>query len=272
MVVTGDFHVHSDISPDSDASMEEMAGAALRRGLKEICFTDHLDVGEHDLGFGDPDMVRYVTELSRAREAVPEIVMRTGVEIGMQEPYLSEAQAFIRQYDPDYVLLSKHQVRGRDPYYPDFFSDMTQREAEEAYLREIYSDMQIFPEFNVIAHIGYVDRYLERSEDLKEYLPAFTFDTFPEILEEILRHLVQTGKGLEINTSRFPGPGTPLPDPSILRRYAELGGEILTFGSDAHAPGALGNGFREAAELAASLGFRYWCTFAEHAPVFHPLS
>ena len=38
-----DYHVHSRISPDASASMQEMAEAAIRLGFQEICFTDHVE-------------------------------------------------------------------------------------------------------------------------------------------------------------------------------------------------------------------------------------
>ena len=43
------------------------------------------------------------------------------------------------------------------------------------------------------------------------------------------------GKGIELNTGGFKyGLGHPNPCEDIIKRYKELGGEIITLGSDAH--------------------------------------
>ena len=107
------------------------------------------------------------------------------------------------------------------------------------------------------------DRYLGKICD---------YSSVADVIDSILRHAVQNGKGLEINTSSFRyGTDIWLPRSSILKRYLELGGEILTFGSDAHSPEYYRFHFDDAAELARTLGFRYYSIFRQRRPEFYRL-
>ena len=93
-----------------------------------------------------------------------------------------------------------------------------------------------------------------------------------DIIEDTLKTIIYDGKGIEINTSSFKyGTGIWLPREEVLSLYRQLGGEILTFGSDSHSPEYFQYHFDEAHELARSLGFKYQCTFKNRTPEFHRL-
>lgn len=90
-----------------------------------------------------------------------------------------------------------------------------------------------------------------------------------DIIEDILKIVIYDGKGIEINTSNFRYKmNVWLPRKEILKLYKELGGEILTFGSDAHEPGGLLDHFGEAKEIAKEIGFRYFTTYDQRNPKF----
>lgn len=266
-----DYHVHTDISFDSDASMEQQAEAARERGVHELAFTDHYDPDYPYEGFEDPDLPLYFANLENVRAAFPDITFRAAMEVGPRPGTHDTARAKIASYPFDFILLSKHVVNGKDPWYPDFYEGLTQREGEELYLQEILDDVRTFGDFDVVGHIGYADRYLDRSATLTEILPRFTWEDFPDLIDAILRTVIENGKGIEINTSDCRVHGYPAPHPSIIRRYAQFGGEILTIGSDAHGPDRVAERFREAHELAAACGLRYVCTFEHRRPVFRRL-
>ena len=103
----------------------------------------------------------------------------------------------------------------------------------------------------------------------KFHLPPLDVKRYWDQIEAILKCVVESGRGIECNTSRGQGPW--LPGRDILRRYRELGGEIITLGSDAHTPEFVGEGIREGQELLRECGFRYICTFRELKPIFHKL-
>ena len=118
--------------------------------------------------------------------------------------------------------------------------------------------------FSVIGHLTLPVRYM-----LRRGLPQPDLAACGDRIDGVLRCLAETGRGLECNTSK--GGSPRLPEGDILRRYRELGGEIITLGSDAHTPECVGAGIREAQELLRECGFRYVCTFRERKPIFHKL-
>ena len=89
-------------------------------------------------------------------------------------------------------------------------------------------------------------------------------------MEEILDTLVRKGKGLEINTSGLDRIGDFFPGREYLRRFRELGGEIVTVGSDAHTLNRVGRQIPEALDVLKEI-FGYVCTFEGRKPVFHRL-
>lgn len=270
MRLIADYHVHTDISPDSSAPMRSMLESAQDAGVAEVCFTDHCDPDYPYDNWPLPDLDRYFAELDAARKTFPNLRVRAGVELGMVPSAREHLRKTVRRHPFDFVLLSRHVVDDKDPMAEDFFTDCTQREGERKYLEAILEDIRSFDDYDVIGHLGFVDRGLAISRSLDPRLPPFTYADFPDLLDEILRRLIQNGKGLEINTSTHATLG-PFPHRSILERYAQLGGDIVTVGSDAHKPEAIGRGFDVAAELLASCGLRYVCTFEGRTPTHHPV-
>ena len=83
----------------------------------------------------------------------------------------------------------------------------------------------------MLGHIDYVVRYgRKRAEE-------YSYDEFADEIDAVLKKVLQMGKGIELNTGGFKyGLGFCNPHPDIIRRYRELGGEIITVGADAHCP------------------------------------
>ena len=155
----------------------------------------------------------------------------------------------------------------QDLYLPDFYQDKTVREAYERYLQAMLKTLQNFQHYDVVGHIGYCCKYCGNYQKL-----PFCYDLFPDLFDAILKTVIQNGKGIELNTSaaKITG-GIGTPTPSILRRYLELGGEIITTGSDGHRPGEVGRFLTEGTQALKDMGFRYICTFEKRKPIFHKL-
>ena len=132
-------------------------------------------------------------------------------------------------------------------------------------------DLQNFDDYDVIGHIGYIDKYLEKAQGLTGGGGPFRFADFEDLLDEILRTAISKGKGIEVNTSNYFVYDYPTPHPSIIKRFVELGGEVMTMGSDAHFSDAIGHRFADAAELMKQCGVKYVCTFEQRKPTFIPL-
>ena len=97
----------------------------------------------------------------------------------------------------------------------------------------------------------------------------FIYQDYADLIEEILKTIIEDGKGIEVNTGGYKyGLGYPNPHPDILKRYLELGGEILTIGSDGHCPEHMAYDFPKLRELLTSLGFRFYTIFQNQSPEF----
>jgi histidinol-phosphatase (PHP family) len=124
-------------------------------------------------------------------------------------------------------------------------------------------NLQTDADFDVYGHIDYVVRYGPNKNRF------YTYEKYSDVIDEILRTLIARGKGIELNTAGFKyGLGHPNPTEEILARYRELGGEILTIGSDAHAPEQIAYDFAKVTEILRQAGFRFYTVFTARKPEF----
>ena len=146
-----------------------------------------------------------------------------------------------------------------------FFHPKDEDEAREelADYLGLVRKMAAWGEFDVQGHLTLPLRYLNENQGFH-----LTFDGFESEMEEILRLLIQNGCGIEVNTNRG---NTPLPDAKWLRMYRDLGGEIITLGTDAHTPDFVGCAIRERQQLLRDCGFTKFCTFEKRQPIWHEL-
>ncbi|MBE6553390.1 MAG: histidinol-phosphatase HisJ family protein [Ruminococcaceae bacterium] len=259
-----DFHMHSRVSFDSEGDARRMAETARARGLREICFTDHYDY--HDIREETPDLFT----LARYAEAydglaVEGLTVRRGVEYGLTLWNAPELKELLAARRFDFVIGSVHFVDGFDPYYPNFWQGKTVEQAFERYLEHTLDCVRIHADYDVLGHLNYVCK----SEHNPSHAPLRYAD-HREICDEILRELVRRGKGMEINTSGVDRAGAFLPDAAFLRRFRELGGEIVTVGSDAHDEARVGQYVSQALDILREI-FGYVCTFEDRRPIFHRL-
>lgn len=271
--MTADYHLHSLFSGDSSTPTEDMARAGLNRGLSLLCLTEHFDP---DYPYPDVsmelDVPAYFAEARRLQALYEkQIEIRIGAELGLQ-PHLG---GFLRSWldqnlaeglSFDFLIGSTHLVDGTDPYYPEFWNGRDQKAAIRRYLDVTLENIRAFDDFDVYGHLDYIVRYIPQGER------RFSYPEYRELTDAILQLLIGKGKGIEINTGGYKA-GLPDPNPcaDVLRRYRELGGEIITMGSDAHTPDYVGCRFSDAKEVLRDCGFRYYTVFRERKPEFIPL-
>ena len=269
-----DYHVHTDYSDDSDYPMADVVRDAIRLGLEEICFTDHVDYGvKRDVG--DPearidlpanvDYDRYYREYRQLSEACgSRIRLKLGLEFGMQRHTIGAYERLFSRYPFDFILLSAHQVDDLEIWNGDYERGKTQAEYNLGYYEEILYVMRHYHNYSVLGHLDHINRY--------DPMGPFPFEPTRPIVTEILKTAIADGKGLEINTSwhRY-GLHDVTPCREILKLYHDLGGRIVTIGSDSHAPEHLGAYYDEAAEILKSIGFTQVCTYERMKPIFHEL-
>ncbi|MDR2515110.1 MAG: histidinol-phosphatase HisJ family protein [Christensenellaceae bacterium] len=248
-----DYHIHSTLSGDGSSSMEEQVLACAQRGINKLCFTEHMDLGLPG-GLFETDLPRYWAEFQRAKALNLGPKLFLGLEMGYTGEVAEALLTSSKALPFDFLLLSRHTVGGLDPYDQALYFEGKSREfAAREYLEAVHRSVVSFPDYDAVAHIGYVFKFTG------ERFPPLRHADAPDVMDAILLHLAQNGKALELNTSRWNGEGMPGRD--VFARFKALGGEFVTLGSDAHDVGGVAKGFMDAAELIKSLGFRYLASF-----------
>jgi histidinol-phosphatase (PHP family) len=260
-----DFHLHTDFSGDSTTPMVEMIERGIAMGIKIMCFTEHMDLDYIDCGLDfELDTLSYYNKFLELKEHYKsQITLLFGVELGLQPHLTSLYEELTTAYPFDFIIGSSHLVNHQDPYYPEFFQSRGEQQGFDDYFQSVLDNLKAFSNFDVYGHLDYIVRY---SPNQNKY---FSYNQYKEILDEILNCLIEKGIGLECNTSGLKyGLGHPHPNEDILGRYRQLGGEILTVGSDAHAPAQIGYEFSRIRDLLISCGFQYYTIFRERKPEF----
>lgn len=251
-----DYHVHSDVSEDSSASMREMAAAEAAAGVKLLCFTNHCDLLHWQDGRPNP-RCRVITDesaekLAALRAAGDEsIELRLGLELaeGHADPALAAALAADGRLD--FVLGSLHLLPGYGDLYRQHYTTHAQCERMfDLYLDELQRVAEL-DFYDVLAHLGYARRYMWRDG----VDAAMTLERFGAKIERLLRTVIDKGRGLELNCSGLRDGCGPFPSEEILLLYRSLGGETVTLGSDAHSPGNAAKGLAQGVAVLRHCGF-----------------
>lgn len=265
-----DYHTHSNISPDAHCSMTAMAEAAIAAGLDELCFTDHLEpVNWYTQELRTPYEWDLLTvEFEKAQAAVGErIQLRLGVELGDAPRSFTHVEKLMADAPAlDFVIGSEHMLSEKYGYDDlSLFNPPDEAQAREGiadYLQQVQK-MAEWGRFCVLGHLTLPLRYLNEKRGFH-----LSFDGFEDQVEAIFRALIHNGCGIELNTNRG---NEPLPGEKWLRMYRELGGEIITLGSDAHSTEYVGCAIRKRQDLLRQCGFSRFCTFEKMQPIWHKL-
>lgn len=258
-----DYHMHTSFSADSQFDMEDEIRCAIKKGLQEICFTDHADYyADRKVVF---DYVKHRKKYEECKEKYKDqIVLKWGAEFGMQSHTVAQFQRDFNENDFDFIILSCHQIQDLEFWNQQFQAKKTQKEINEAYYHEIYTCMTLYKDYSVLGHLDAI----KRDDPYGEYED----EKVKEILLKILKKVIADGKGIEVNTSNFRyGLSDLTPSRTILKMYYDLGGKILTFGSDTHSEEHVGYKIEEVKKIVREIGFTRFCTFEKMKPIFHEL-
>lgn len=276
-MMLADYHVHCEYSDDSVYLMEDVVKDAIKKGIDEICFTDHVDYGikdDWDSGkeimyrdgepFANVDYPKYEKQIRYLQDKYNDITIKMGLEFGMQVHTIPQFQKLYNRYPFDFIILSCHQVNDQEFWTQEFQKGKTQQEYNERYYQEIYDVIRQYKDYSVLGHLDLIVRYDENG--------VYPFEKVKPMIEKILRQVIQDGKGIEVNTSyhRY-GIKDMTPSRDILKLYKELGGTIITIGSDSHKKEHLGAYIQEAKDELIALGFEKYCTFEKMKPIYHQL-
>jgi histidinol-phosphatase (PHP family) len=266
-----DSHLHSICSGDGYYTMLEMAIASHQKGVDTLCFTDHCDIDDCMTGIPNPDCFLIYEKMVKMYEdtisAAPQgMTIRFGIELGEINHDTERAEIIAASKELDFVLGSLHNLRGKPDFYDiEYHGEEHCRSLIDDYMDELleYSSISCY---DVMAHIGYPVRYTRK----RGYKTEISLNTYEEKLRQILRNLIANGKGIEINCSGFSNPliRDSIPTLDILKLYRDLGGEIITVGSDAHKVEQTGQGLREGFEILRTLNYKYVSVFEKRKPLF----
>jgi len=261
MEIIFDTHTHTTIS-DGANSPEEMLRAAAARGMKVLALTDHFDI--HDRfplplskfdGAGRESSYELLTDLKQQDLGIKFI---KGVEIGQAHQYKDVAENWLSSHDYDYVLASCHIVRGQRDFYGMDYSKNSPDKLLKQYFEELIELCSWGGEnklIDALAHLTYPLRYMKGNPSLSGHKAA---------IDELFTVMAKYEIALEINT----GSVIPCPEFSQVKRFFELGGRLITIGSDSHSTGSIGVGVGKGIEIARAAGFTECVYYERRAPKF----
>lgn len=257
-----DYHMHTTVSHDGHDDGVAMARAALERGLKEICFTDHIDheSGEEPMVFDFEEYSRMYDDLE-----MPGLLIRRGVEFGIRPDNRDLLERDLKRRNFDFVIGSVHFVGDQDVYVEPFWQGKSVEEAYRIHLEETYRAVCAHDQFDVLGHLTFISKCRGNPKKV-----PVEYKKYQQTIDAILEELAKKGKGLEVNTSGIDRCGVYLPSIEYLRRFKELGGQIVTIGSDAHNTQRVGQYCFDACDMLKEI-FGYVCTFEKRQPIFHKL-
>jgi len=259
-----DYHHHTNNSIDSKAIMQDVCEQAISKGIKEICFTEHFSVNPSAPTYGHMDFAKYQQDIKDSQDSFGnQLTIKMGIELCEPHLMMDVYQTELNSIPFDFIMGSVHNIGNQklrlhlraneDTFYDDYFAEMY----------KLVSDADI----DVLAHIDLMKRYA-----VQEGHNVYTFEQHKDQIAAILEKAIQRSIGIEINTSGMRSSlSEALPTPQIVSLYNDLGGKILTLGSDSHKAETVGAGIKEAALIARQCGFTHICQFDKREPRAVPL-
>lgn len=242
-----DYHTHSTWSVDGTMSVEQALAQCQRSGVVEIAFTEHMDLGQPGNRGSAVSIGPYLRELEAMQAAVPDVRIVRGVEAGLCRRNLANSEAYLDQAELDFVIASVHSFWHKDLFGVDVARGRTGAEFLRLYYEEMLFVVEKFSRLCVVGHLDYPLRYFPLSEE--DLLSC------SDVIDEILQTLVRRGGGLEVNLAGARVIGRPHPPLWVLQRFRELGGRIVTMGSDAHHVSQIARDWHDGVALLREAGF-----------------
>ncbi len=257
-----DYHFHTALSFDAKDDLLEVIAVAAQKGMDELCVTNHYECGGEYPNVNSSILQMRENYLKAVAQNRTGVTVRFGVELG--EPLHDQALAEAALADGafDFVIASVHNVRGHKDFYDLDYTSSTLDEVFDRYYDELEEIIE-WGKFDVLGHINYFERYAAKQGvtlDVTQYYPR---------LRDLFVKLIAKGKGIEVNASGLFGPvGKTQPDEGVLQLYKDLGGKIVTIGSDSHQKENVGRGVEQAQELLRCVGFECITVYEDHTPRF----
>lgn len=268
-MILADLHTHSNNSFDAKNSVDEMCQTAVDMGLYALAITDHCEApgialgADCEYGCFDERIPKSICEINLAkRKYGDKIKILCGIELGEPMHDLAMTNRALSYGNYDFVLASVHNLKDADDFYYLDYSKLNIEVVLNDYFNELAETAE-FEHYDSLAHLTYPLRYIlaktGKIPDLTQHLPR---------IDDIFKILIKNNKSLEINVSGlFKELKTTLPDKALLKRYYELGGRLITLGTDAHSVDFVGKGIEQGLNIAKEIGFKQYAVYENHNPV-----
>lgn len=255
-----DYHLHSNFSFDSQESIENICKAAEKVGLTEICMTEHFSMNENNVSYGFLNFENYYKEICKYNNAENNNVkIKIGLEIGEGHLRINEINEYLRNKNIDFIIGSVHRIN--DIGIVKYIEINKIEKVYEDYFLELYK-LADNGEYDVLGHLDIVQRYAWTKYG------SYDYNRYIDFIDNIFKKVIERGKGIEINTSILKSYNDFMPKLEVIKRYKELGGEIITVGSDAHKSDRVGEGILLAYELLREVGFKYVARYDKRKCIF----
>ena len=265
-----DSHTHTQFSSDAASDLEGMCRFAVENGIDGFAVTDHCDVNWFDKKIVPQVRAachREVRRLQQEYEGKLEITY--GIELAQQDFNTEITQLLVDDFNAqngDFLIGSMH----RAGLFRDFsvidFDLIDFNTLYEMYYLQMLQTAKL-NHLDILAHMTYPLRYAPQN-----VLDNLNNKLIDDIADEIFKVLIQNGKGIELNVSGLcQSYGDTFPKINYIKRFKELGGQIVTIGSDSHFNTDLAKNFERGAEIVRRAGFDYYCYFKQHKPIFVPI-
>ncbi len=262
-----DSHIHSDCSKDAKDSTMMMCESGAKLGFYSLTVTDHCECNVYKSEGYDRSVRQSYFEARKANAVFRSRVnIFAGVELGQPMQDKNAAQDVLNSCNFDFVLASVHNVKN----YPDFFdldyNNVDLDEVLNCYFDEVLETIE-WGKFDSLAHLTYPWRYIVGEHEI-----PINNEKFKGRIDEVLKALITKNKSLEVNTSGLRQKiGKTMPDLPILLRYRELGGKLITLGSDAHRWSDVGGGVEQGLHMLLKAGFTHFAVYSRNKPNILPI-
>ncbi len=262
-----DYHVHTEFSVDCKVPMADSCRAAIAAGVTEIAFTDHVDHEPADLGFGYYRAEDYFRSVEAVRaEFGDRLSILAAAEVDFNERIADQVERFLAAHRYDFVIGSVHYGAGGSIIFPEYFAERTLDEVFVPYFEQVGLAVET-GWFDTIGHLDLPKRYAPRTH--RDYDPL----AYRDVLAPIFAAMIRRGVAFEINTSGLrQAPKTSMPGPAIVRWYVEAGGELITTGTDSHAPQTVGAGIPKTLDMLELCGIQAVAAFSERRRRLVPIA
>ena len=277
MIIDCHTHTHNSFDAENDTVIQRCE-RAIELGLAAMAVTDHCEANrfypmehygvtepsENDVYNYKKDYENSVAEVTEAKEFYKnKLNLICGIELGQGTADDEVADIICADKRIDFIIGSMHELPGREDFYFLDYSKLDVDKLMEENFNEIYKLCRQ-NKFDVLGHLTYSLRYIEGEQKIKVEISKYK-----DIIAEIFSEIIRNQKGIEINTSGLrQAYGKTFPSLEYIKLYRDLGGKIITFGSDCHATADLGAGIAEGINIAKQAGFEQAAYYLNHEPHF----